>query len=239
MQSGLLEDPAEAGTFMERSISCARSAMKYLAIPMHGPLLDWLVHLDAEMHNDWAMYVETERSEKIARLQNAIEISRIGLSYKDSVKYSLSEHALAKSLLFLASLTENVEEKRRLLNDALPLRVEQLRRQDLLSPNSWMCGVVRNYMAMVLAELARTESDSTNKTRLFQQAISNMHECVEICTRWASNMGLLRVLAYYEESYGDILVDYHDLTNSKETVEKAVSAYQEAAKQVKSNGHDR
>jgi hypothetical protein len=91
-------------------------------------------------------------------------------------------------------------------------------------------------MAMVLAELARTESDSTNKTRLFQQAISNMHECVEICTRWASNMGLLRVLAYYEESYGDILVDYHDLTNSKETVEKAVSAYQEAAKHLtKSN----
>ena len=228
-QSGLLEDPAEAGTFMEKAISCSRSAMKYLAISMHGPLLDGIVHLDAEMHNDWAMYVETERRKKIARLQDAVEIAKNGLSYKDSVKYSLSEHALSKSLLFLASLTENVEEKRRLLNDASLLRAEQLRAQDLLSPNSWMAGVARNYMAMVLAELSRTESDPANKKKLLLEAISKMHECVEICGKWAATMGLFRVLAYYEEWYGDILVDYYDLGNDKETIEKAVAAYHDAA----------
>ena len=229
MQSGLLEDPAEASTFMEKAISCARSATKYLTIPMHGPLLDWVIQLDAEMNNDWAMHIETERSKKIGRLQDAIEIAKRGLSYKESVTYSMSEHALSKSLLFLASLTENVEQKRRLLKEALSLRAEQLLSQDVLSPRSWGSGVARNYVAMVLAELARTESDPGSKDKLFQEALSKMQECVEICGKWAANIGLLRVLAYYEEWYGDILVDHYELTNDKETMEKAVVAYHDAA----------
>ncbi len=183
----------------------------------------------AECYTMLAMFVETEPQMKRARLRTAIDIARTGMKYESpSESWGDVGHALSKALYFLATIETHAETKALLLKEALALREQTVRKEELRRPDSWNAGVMRNYLALLKAELAKTIVGSTSKIDLLNSAVSDMEECVSRCAKVAGVVPVyVGTLALYQEWYGDILYELHALTGEPDIAQRAVKAYGE------------
>ncbi len=213
---------------LEKAPRYASSAIKNLETCSHGSWLKMAYTRYIEVFNDLALIVETDAEKKKARLREAVEIARRGMTYENYTPWAAGVgHELSKAMYFLASIEEDPREKIRLLAEALPIRAETVRIHDLLS-TSWSRGVMFNYLALLKAELSSTEEDPGKKTELLQDAVSDMQRCVELCARGATAPAFMQALAIYEESYGDIGLKLHRLRPETATSQRAIKAYEDA-----------
>ncbi len=135
-------------------------------------------------------------------------------------------------MIFLARLEDDLSEKSRLLNEALPIREELVRNSDAFTPGDlWNRGIARNYLALVKMELSKTESDPDPRITLLRSAALDMQECIDLCTKSleADSRAGMRRLASYEEWFGDILSMIHQLSPRPDMAERAMRAYDGAA----------
>ncbi len=222
----LEDDVDKRRYFLQKGLEFHSIAIKKLGISLDGANLGGQYSAYAQSLNLLATSVENEPGEKKQVLRRAIEIGRRWKAYKDFAWWSGS--GLSRALLFLATMDVPLEEKTQLLREALPLSEEVVRVYDLFSPNSWVRGSQRNYLALTKAELSTIEQNPEAKIGLLKGALSDMQQCIDLVTRWATTPYLKGALAHYNEWYGDTFLRLYTLTGEARTAQGAVQAYQEA-----------
>ncbi len=221
---------AQRQEMIEETFRFAQEATLRLKIPVHTYYLARAYAFLATSCSDLAELVETDREKKKAQLSRAIEFSSEGLTYDVGTDgWYTAAHEKSKALLFRASITRGLDERKGLLSEALPIRKETVRVLDTLQPHSWNRGVSRSYLALTKAELAHDVTDPEEKGRLLTEAISDIQECIQLCKKWASTVpGSALRLARYSEWYGDILDQNYLNTSESDYSERAALAYADA-----------
>lgn len=213
----------------DKALGYASTAIDNLKVPMHTSYLAAAHSIYAESCINLATLVEIEAVKKKQLLRKAVETAERGTAYESGTwAWRQAAHTLAKAMYFSAGIEDDPNEKKQLLNDSLPVREETVRVTDRLFPHSWSCGATRNYLALIKAELARTEQDPDTRARLLKGATSDMQQCLDLCAKWTSVPGFTEPIARYEEWYGDILFQLYQLTSEVASARDAVKAYQEA-----------
>ncbi len=222
----------------EEGLRLTEEAVEHLKIPFHTSYLARAHSICAGCHIVSAEFVETDAAKKRAQLERAIDVARRGMAYEDhTVEWYGCAHELSKATYFLGIATLDLKEKESLLHDALPIREETIRVTDILQPHSWNRGVMRNYLALIKAELASTQQDPEARSRLLQEAGSHMEECLDLCGKWAATvLGSAPRLARYCEWYGDILVRLFQATQETTAAESATKAYFNAVEHLNRAG---
>ena len=177
-----------------------------------------------------------ERQRFLERAESeAVEALELANSSKMPIIVSSVLHVVSKVLEARACMESNLSEKRDLLEKALNHREKSIKIQDELAPFFyWNAGVVRNYRAAIMAELADLEQDPGNKRRLIEEAISSEKECIELCTRAAAyyerwgQIHFFAALQKFQDSYGTLLNRLYQLTENREHLEKALEIYDKA-----------
>ncbi len=231
------EDAERRRELLEKGRKFATSAIPNLEVPLHGPFLDWAYSNLAECLTGLANFVETESEKKKGLLRQSIVASTKGMAYKSHLSWPGAPHAISKAMYFLASMDIDPNEKRQLLRDALPIREEEVRRLEILFPHSWNLGVMRNYLALVRAELSKTEQDPGRKIELLQGAVDEMEKCVELCERWAKYRDFQRAVALYYEWYGDVLLQLYGLGAETDAAKRSIKKYQDAIAHLTKSEH--
>ncbi len=222
-------DEEQMRRILGEGVESGEKSVKSLEISSSPPTVAWAYSNYAECYWALATFVETEPPMKEARLRRAIDIARVGMKYEDPEDaWSDVGHALSKALYSLATIEADPEAKRPLLKEALALREQTLRKTELRLPDSWDAGVMRNYLALLKTELAKTTDDSASKIDLLNSAVSDMEQCLFQCTKAAERMvGVIPALAQFQEWFGNILCELYGLTKAPESAEHAVKIYED------------
>ena len=225
------------GTF-ENGLRLGAEATKVLEIPFHTSYLAAASDAVANCHIDLATLVETEREKKQMQLNRAVAVSRRALSLETHTwGWQRVAHSLSKALYFLATSETEPNRKRELLEEALRIRAETVRVTDSLAPNSWSAGVMRNYLALIRAEVARLETDPTTKGVLLRGAVSDMTQCMDLCSKWSTFPGSFPYhLGTYAEWYGDVLSQLYRLTTDPDTAHRGIAQYSESIRYFEKSG---
>lgn len=235
--STVADESEKRRELLENGKGYAQVAIRNLEVSLHGARLDQAYLEYAECYIQLSSTVETDPSKKRELLRKAIATASTGAAYKRYAADWGCGHALSKAMYLLATLEEDHNEKTKLLRDALPIREETVSGADRLSPHSWNPGGLRNYLALVRAELSKIEPDYQTKVELLRGAISDMEACIGICRKWAAIQRRMTTLARYEESHGDILLQLGSLENNPKFTREAVVSYQSAADDLKDSGN--
>ncbi len=214
---------------LENGLKLGEDAVKNLEVPFHTSYLVTACDAIANCHIDLATYVETDAEMKRSQLIRALEVSRSALSFETHTwGWQRIAHSLSKAMYFLAILEPDPQRKRKLLEDSLGIRQETVRVTDSVAPNSWSAGVMRNYLALIKAEMAGLETDTRTKENLLMGAVSDMRQCMDNCSKWAALSGFARNLAEYAEWYGDVLFRLYSLTADLGSARHATELYNDA-----------
>ncbi len=130
-------------------------------------------------------------------------------------------------------MKKKVSEKRRLLEEASKHRQDYINVVEKLYPaNYWVRGVGQNYQALIKAEMARIEREKERKTKLLEEAISNMKNGLESTERWVESHPQVRIFAVlgaYYDLFGGILNRLCLLTEDDTIFREAIEAYEKSA----------
>ncbi len=233
------EDAGKKKEMLEKNAKAALRAYEAFQIPLLKRGTSSALEAFSEAQTIQAVVVETDPAKKKQLLRHAIEISRHGIEGETEPWIVINlGHSLSKALLFLAALDLPVDEKAKLLEEALSLRQTVVRLADtLMAPNTWDRGVSRNYLALIKAELAGINPDRSAKVQLLESACSDMQTCIAICST-SPNPGQVPVLAQYAEWYGDVAVKLLDITGSTDASRRATEAYSAAIQYQLQVGHE-
>ena len=227
-------------TFKE-IIKYAEKAIHYLHLVSQDFIIAETYRFYAESYSSLARVVEVDIEKKRALLEKSADIGRKGLEHAvrsgspDAVGSTL--HALSKALHFYSNLETRRDEKIKLLEEALVHRREYVNIAERSAPsNDWICGVGKNYEGLIKADLARMETDGDKKKAVLEDAISDMEDGVSRCGKWIASRHvptLLAAVARFEDWFGGILNELHQLTEDKEILSRANSVYEDASKKFK------
>ena len=194
----------------------------------------------AESYTALAREVEVDVEKKRTLLKKAAEIGRKGLDHAiragspDATASTL--HTLSKSLSFHSDLIPEKQEKTELLEEALARRKGYVEIVERTFPsNDWILGVGKYYEALIEAELARLETEQSEKATLFQNAVSDMENGVSRCNTWIASRPTpsLVAVAKFEDTLGETLDELFTLTGARDTLPRAIKAYQDAMEKFK------
>jgi len=195
---------------------------------------NWLVDSHSRLAD-----LETSVEEKRALLKRAVEAGRKGNEYA-KLSGSLGQiggiyHVLSKALYFLSKTEINVDEKKRLLGEALELRKKHIEISSKLEPpNQWTSGLSQNYLALIKTDLAEMEESDEQKRRLLEEAVSSMEICIAACTRYVEAVVVkplqwhFGVLGWYHDWFGEVLDRLYALTKDEKIINKAIGVSQGA-----------
>ncbi len=229
------EDVEKESEIIRDGINLASKGIQSLEIPLQNQEITVAYGWSSECYRDLS-YLSNDVEKKKEYLNKAIEVARRGVKYFDQRLPSDSIHALAKSLYFLATLEPNIEKRIPLLKESLKLREQTVQWAQALFPQAWDHGVMCNYLALVKAELSNNEENPQSKLELLQSAVSDMKQCIDICTTWAKDSSYMHATSAYSTWYGDILGQLYRLTEDAQDANKAVRAYQDAIGLLEKSG---
>jgi len=184
--------------------------------------------------------LETSLKEKRALLKRAVEVGRKGDEYS-RLSGSLGtlgfiSGVLSQALYFLSETETNVDERKRLLGEALELREKDIEISSQLEPpNQWAWGASRNYLALIKADLAEMEKSDEQKRRLLEDAVSSMEKCIAACTRYVQVILVkplqrdFAVLGWYHDWFGEVLDRLYAVTKDEKVINRAIEVHQDAA----------
>ncbi len=223
----------------QKAIEYSARAIKNLEVPLAGAWLKLAYSRTAEAYTNLALIVETDQAKKREDLRRAVDAASRGMAYEDHAwKAGGVAHELSKAMYFLATMEDGLDEKTRLLKEAVITRDRTVRSHDALSPLSWSRGVMLNYSALLKSELATVEKEPKGKVLLLQEAVSDIQQCVDQCSKWAMASFQTNALAGYEEWYGDILQRLYQYTREASTAQNALRVYEDAVKHLKTSGNN-
>jgi len=186
-------------------------------------------------------YVETTIEGKRGLLKQAIEVGRKGYEYAQlsGSPWAIGAllHSFSKAFYFLSTTETNIREKKKLLKEALELREKYISLCNrLVPPYAWLRGIGENYLALIKADLAKTEEDEAKERQLLEEAISGMEECLQICTKYLQifyekpGQSDFAALGWYHDWFGNILNQTYSLTKDEKIIDRALEVYQDTAK---------
>jgi len=193
----------------------------------------------AESYIDLAREVETSIEQRAVLLEKAVEFGRKGLEHAEKSgpdDISTNLHVLSKGLYFLSDMKPNLDEKKRLLEEALKLRERSIILADQTAApfDYWNRGVYQNYLALIRAEQAEIESDSNKKRELLENAVSTMENCLKLCEKGLIERPQVKFFdvpfslipfGWYQSWFGGILEQLYSLTEDEKILEKTIEAY--------------
>jgi hypothetical protein len=210
-----------------------------------------LVSQDFYIAQTYALYAESYSAsgsdvgasleERRRILRKAVEAGRKGLEHAkrsgspDALGSAL--HGLSKALNFYSSLEIDKDEKKKLLEEALVYRydVEKLVEKAYQS-NDWLTGVNKNYQGLIKLDMAKVETDTEKKKDLLENAVKDIEDSVTRSKRWILSRPVptnITSVATYEDFLGGILNELFVLTKDGKFLQKAVEAYDGAARLYK------
>ena len=173
----------------------------------------------------------TTSEEKRTLLKQAVEIGRKGSEYAklsgSQGEMQLLFHCLSKAIFFLSEIETSLDEKKKLLEEALQLREKAIEiANQFFPPHDWSHGVYQNYLALIKADLAKMEENEEKKRHLLEEAVSSMEKCINVCTRYVQTAPIssrdFAVLGSYYDWFSDILDQLFSLTQDETVVSKTI-----------------
>ena len=239
MMMTMEENPDKMREGYSIAIRYAEDALRYFSIVSSHTFAFVACSLIAESYIDLAREVETSIEQKNVLLEKAVKFGRKGLEHAEQSGPSdilFSLHTLSKALYFLSTLESDFEEKRRLLEEALMLRQKGISLVEQTSApfDYWNRGVYQNYLALIRAEQAETETDSAKKKGVLEDAVSIMENCLKLCKKGLVERPQVKVFdvpaslipfGWYQGWFGGILERLYSMTEDEKTLEKAIEAY--------------
>ncbi|MGD9131687.1 MAG: hypothetical protein PVH73_08975, partial [Candidatus Bathyarchaeota archaeon] len=175
--------------------------------------------------------IETNLDAKRALLKKAIKTARELVEYSKewaTEKWSPFE-ALSRALYRLSETETKNLEKRRLLEEASVYSEKRILAGQKHHPFVyWARTRDQNDHALILAELAKIETDKQKKIEFLNDAVSSMENCLKLMakddkehsTRWKS--GLYGRYYYW---FGEILAQLYAQTKEQKTLNRAIEVY--------------
>jgi hypothetical protein len=213
---------------LQKGLAFASEAIRFLEVPYDTTYLAVAHAFAAYLYIDLARFAESIPEAKRNWLRRAVDIASKGAKFETGTWASDKVlHALSKATYLLATITVDVEEKSRLLREALQMREDELKIADVLGPNGWDRGVGRNYRGLIRAELAKIEPDIENRAGLMRAAVQDMGEAVAIC-RQRTDPDHMKIIARYGEEFGDALFQLFKLTKEDRVAKSVTNVYNDS-----------
>jgi len=220
--------------FSEHGIRCLQSVSEdfYLA---------QIYQLFSESYSASGSDVNVNSEERRVILRKGVEAGRKGLEHAkrsgshDALGAVL--HGLSKALNFYSNLEIDKVEKKKLLEEALSYRcnIQELVEKAYPS-NDWLTGVNKNYEGLIKLDMVKVESEKEKKEVLLKDAAADIQDSVTHCKRWIISRPVptnIAAVACFEDSLGGILDELFFLAKEAKFLQKAVEAYDGAAKLYK------
>ena len=193
----------------------------FVSYPMQG---DALTKLAA---------IETDPERKRSVFERAIEVMQKGSEHlKPWNLHGVMLISLSDVMFSFSETKRKIEEKRKLLHHSQAYAREWLAVPKGDNPAANLAQSRANYrLALAQEELAKIETDDTEKVELLSKALTSIENSIKIIekgvlqTDWTSGYCYGR---YYEE-LGRILQQIHFLTKEKNPLSKAIEAYEKAS----------
>ena len=231
------DDLGTRKNLLNQSVSSAQESRKNLEVSLRGSTLALITGTCARSYRMVAMLVDTDVEEKKAHLRKSIEIGNEALVYDN---YSgIAWHEIPSSMHLLAAITSNIEEKQRLLKDALALQENVIRKVDrILRPDSPYRGQPRIVLGQIKAELSNLSKEQGAKVELVQSAASDMREGLALIEKWLDTpaKGFTLPIRYYLEVYGKALWQLYSATHNAATAQEAIRAFEQVIKRATEAG---
>lgn len=235
------EDPETIREESKRCEKYSEDAIYHFSSISHAQWIASSYCWYAENYNILAQSVETDPEEKRLLLKRSVETGRKGLEHarrSGSISATwLILHPLSKSLFFLSTMETDPDTKKRLLEESLRYRKENIKTLKQAVPYYyWNQGVRAHYLALIQAELAEIDADREHKVKLLAEATKSAEDCINLCLRHGtlSQEQCAALGGYYYDS-GAILDKLHQLTRAhvlldklKEVAMGAVETYEKA-----------
>jgi len=185
-------------------------------------------------------YVETTIEGKRDLLRQAVEVGRKGSEYAQlsgsPLTMAVSLHTPGKAFYFLSTTETNIGERKKLLKEALELREKNISLCNrVVPPHTWLLGIAQNYLALIKADMAKTEEDEAKKRNLLEEAVRGMEECLQVCTKYlqifyeSPGRSDFAALGWYHDWFGGILDQLYSLTKDEKVINRAIEVCQGAA----------
>ncbi len=235
------EDPETIREESKRCEKYSEDAIHRFSSISHAHWIASSYYWYAENYNILAQSAETNPEKKRILLKRSIEAGRRGLEHaRRSGSISamwLILHPLSKSLFFLSAVETDLDVKKRLLEESLRYRKEDIKTLKQAVPYYyWNQGVRAHYLALIQAELAEIDADKEHKIQLLVDATKSAEDCITLCLRHGtlSQEQCAALGGYYYDS-GAILDKLHQLTRAHALLDKleevatgAVETYEKA-----------
>ncbi len=221
----------------EEVIKYAAEAIRCLQLVAQDFIIAETYMYYAESYSLLARDVEVDVEKKRSLLEKAVKIGRKGLKHavrsgsQDSM-FS-TQHALSKALHFSSRLETRKSQRVELLEDALTRRKGYLQIVEKAFPsNYWLLGIGKYYVALIEADLARSETDGDQRIALLKRAVSDMEAGISHCERWIASRptpSLIIFVAEFEDTLGGVLDELYILTNEKALLNRGIEVFNDAA----------
>jgi len=151
---------------------------------------------------------------------------------------------LSSMLTSLSKMEDDVEEKKKLLDESLKYRNAAIRVLEQIQPFMyWNLGVAHGAIAETISQLAYLTSDPETKKSMLQQAVLDRQMHLELCRKDLAFYGskgespaLIDAVANAQSNYANLLSRLYELTKNRDDLEKALEAYEGAAAVFQKSG---
>ncbi len=232
------EDPEQKKAGYKKIIEYSENAINCLQLVYQDFFIAETYLFYVESYSALGSDVDVSLEERRRILRKAVEAGRKGLEHakrsgsNDALGSTL--HALSKALHFYSNLEVDKDEKKKLLEEALLYRNEIVDLIEKTFPsNDWLTGVNKNYLGLIKLDLFKVETESEQKKVLLRDAADDIENSVSHCKRWILSRPVptnIAAVAAYEDSLGRILDELFLLNKDAKLLQKAIEAYEDAAK---------
>ncbi|UCE95785.1 MAG: hypothetical protein JSV51_08775 [Candidatus Bathyarchaeota archaeon] len=233
------EDPEKIVEESGKCVEYSKNAIHHFGLISSNQEIASSYYWYAENYNYFAKYAETDSEKKRILFRRSIEAGRKGLNFarvSGSIRATwLILHPLSKSLFMLSTLETNADAKRRLLEESLLHREENIRTLKKAMPYFfWNHGVRAHYLALIQAELAKVERSKDKKVEILNEAIRSAENCINLCWKCETlSRGQYAALGGYCSDFGKILERLYQLTGVNDVLEKLIKLLKRAVEAYK------
>jgi hypothetical protein len=238
-----IEDPDKRLQTAQRALQCAEDARHMFSLIPFANLPDligsWMGALDAMCYRDLAL-LEADLRKRSDLLKRAImEVTRT-VTLAESAGYpwdiSVAHETFCLTLISLAQIETDPDEKRQLLEKALEHKNENIKiSEELFRFQYWDRGTMWDSLADLKAELSNFERDFDKRKNMLDEAVSNKEHGLQLMSKempYYEKVGLLSlhaVVGSSQFSCGELLNRLYGLANDSEHQRKAIEVFEEAA----------
>ena len=235
----LEDDPDKQREGFRESLRIAKNGVLYAHIFAGYPYLNF-AYCPYIMTHYWFSLIETDFKAKRILLENAVKIGK--QSVKDVEQWIQpypspfihEELATFTNVMYsLSKLEANVDKKRLLLEEASKYAEILCKMSQRAAPHAyWNYAGAENTRALIQAELAEIEPNHEKKRKLLENAVLFMENCFDLVAKDLKGIKpgwKIHFIGRYYYWFGGILEQLHFLIKDKKILNRAITAYKNAA----------